>query len=182
MSNNKPIDLNDPLGMLISINTFKQVSMDIYNDHFTKGEYKYLNVMMIYAAFSIEVGLTYLAGYEKQEYEKGHLWNEHWNQLNVRYKNIILSFLDIKCQNKYNWDFINNSIDRLSDTFVYLRYSFEKNSTQIEPKFVMELMHAVAFVANYRYESKEADLELFEMNCTAKMALDQKIKFDFKML
>jgi hypothetical protein len=45
----------------------------------------------------------------------------------------------------------------------------------------MELMHAIAFVANYRYESKEADLELFEMNCTAKMALDQKIKFDFKM-
>ncbi len=181
MGNNKSIDLNDPLGMLITINTFKQVSQDIYNNHFTKGEYGYLNVMMVNAAFSIEVGLKYLAGYEKQEYDKGHLWNEYWNQLNVRYKNIIISFLNIKCQNKYNWDYINNSISELANTFTYLRYSFEKSHIGIAPKFVMELMHAVAFVANYRYDSKESDIEVFEMNCTAKMVLEPKIQFDFKM-
>ena len=108
--NNKKIDLNDPWGMLISINTFKQVSMDIYNVHYIKGENNYLDVMMVNAAFSIEVGLKYLAGYEKQGYEKGHSWNEYWIQLNVRYKNIIFSFFNIKCQNNYEWDFINNSI------------------------------------------------------------------------
>lgn len=91
---NNQIDMTDPMGMLVSINTFKQVSMDIYNNYFLKGKYGYLNAMLVNAAFSIEVGLKYLVGYDSGHYTKGHMWIDYWNQLEVRYKNCINVFLE----------------------------------------------------------------------------------------
>ncbi len=176
----KTMQFNDKTGMLIAINTFKQVSIDTYENYYKKGKYGYIDAMLVNAAFSIEVGLKFLVGYDNKEYDKGHEWIDYWNKLNIRYKNCIIFFLVDRCGNKnYTTDFIEKSIERLSNTFIYLRYAFEESSTQSEPKIIMELMYAISFVAKCRDDSNETDDELFEAYTLLQMQKEDYVEIQF---
>lgn len=177
MGNKKLID---PLGMLISVNTFKQVSLDIYNNYVLKGKHGYLDAMLVNAAFSIEVGLKYLISYDSGQYSTGHKWIDYWKQLDVKYRNCIIIYLVDRCKNKnYKTGYIEKSISDLSDTFQNLRYSFEESNVQIEPKFIIELMYAISFVTECRDSCKETDKELFEAYTLFQMQKEDYVEIQF---
>ena len=171
--------MDNGLNMIKTSNMFKNVATDIYNNYSKNENYGYYIPLLVNSAFSTEVALKFILKFDRGNYKSIHELHKHWNQLNNHYKSCICFYFNEVCQTTYNSTDIENKVKEFSKTFEDLRYSFERNQTYVEPKFIMELMYAVSFVANCLYDSKTKDSEMFMLNCIEKIRGEKKIEIQF---
>jgi|GEM_PF-3520459 hypothetical protein len=178
---NLVIDENKVGSMIIDMNIFKDISIDTYEKYFKNCDdysMKYVP-MIVNAVFSTEIGLKYIQNFENDSYAKGHLLYEHWKKLSDNSKKCIVNYMRTIFNEAYDIKIVSDKISDASNLFQELRYFYEKSNHCVEPKFILEFMSAVAYLANYLYKHRDRGIPFLYVECLEEIKGEEKYSFDY---